>query len=144
VSAELDELEELERKAHALALMDELGIYGRMRDEMRTDVDRAIAVLTHARDARGARNRAALAIANWRRGADPRPGSSSRAMEAEPDPPEQPPSLSALEYAWSLPASPIATAVLAMAGYSIERNGGASAMLAAGWWTREHFPDLDA
>lgn len=136
----LDELDLLERKALAHGLMDELGIYGRMREEMLDDLERAIAVLSTARDASGARNRAALAIANFRRGADPRPATPAREELVE-----EAPSLSALEYAWAHQwTSPIGETLIRMMGYAIERNGGASAMLAAGWWTREAFDDLDA
>lgn len=130
-------------KARALDLMDELGILsGRIRDAMLEDVERAVAVLQHAKSAPHVRNPASLAIANWRRGADPRPRARSRTFELEREVTEQPPTLSALEFAWSRDRSPIGGALIAMMGYAIARSGGASAMLAAGWWTRERY-DVD-
>lgn len=134
-----DELERLRLKARALELLEELDISsGILRGEMLAEPERAIAVLEYAIAQPGIRNAASFAIAQWRRGDDPR--RSRRTLEAE-ELVEEPPTLSALEFAWSRQASPIGATLIAMMGYSIERNGGASAMLAAGWWSRELYDE---
>jgi hypothetical protein len=121
--------------ARALELMAELGIYGRVRVEMLADVDRAVSVLEAAKSS-GARNRAALATVLWRQGA------ASTPPPAEVDEPtEEPPTLSALEFAWSREASPIHSTLLAMMGYSLARRGGFERMLRDGWWWRERYDD---
>lgn len=133
------ELERLRLKARALDLLDELGIGGKVRDEMIADPARAIAVLERAASSAHVKNPAALAIANWKRGHG-KPHGRSRLDELD-ETPEQPPTLSALEYAWSRARSPIGESLLSMMAFSIERNGGATAMLTAGWWWDEHYDE---
>ena len=137
-----EELERLRLKARVLDLVDELAILSdRLRAEMLADPERAIAVLEYALDEPNVKNPASFAIASWRTGADPRRRSSSSSAREEL-PTEEPPTLSALEYAWSRERSPIGETLLRMMAFSIERNGGATAMLTAGWFWRERF-DVD-
>lgn len=134
------ELERLRLKARALDLLDELGIYGRLREEMLRDPERAIAVLEYAVGEPGIQNPASFAISSWRRGDDPRKRSASaRAREELPQ--EQPPTLSALEYAWSREGSAVGGALLKMMSHSIERAGGMVKVLEAGWLWRERYDE---
>jgi hypothetical protein len=124
----VDEPEELQSDADVVELLDELGIVGAIRGQMLADADRARAVLRHAKASDGIRNRAAFAIANWRARFDPR-GRGLAGVDGPAELVEEPPTLDALEYAWSLDDSPIAQAVVRMMTVSIERNGGARALL---------------
>lgn len=125
--ADLVEERGLEPDELVVRLLDELGVTSpAIRGEMLRNVDRARAVLIHARDSFGIRNRAAFAIATWRVKADPRPTSyGAELAELE----EQAPTLEALEHVWSLEASPWRESLLAMMAVAIERNGGARALL---------------
>lgn len=115
----LDEAELAWRKARALELMDELGILpGPIRDEMTADPARAVAVLQRAKGSPGIRNPAALAISNWRRGADPRPR-APRSDELV----EEAPLLETIEHAWSLETA-ISNQILRMMSAAIGRTGG--------------------
>jgi hypothetical protein len=124
----IDEPEELQADELVVELMDELGIVGTIRAQMLADAGRARAVLAHAKASNGVRNPAAFAIANWRARFDPR----GRVIVGAPprELVEEPPTLAALEYVWSLPATPVTAAIERMMTVAIERNGGARALLA--------------
>jgi hypothetical protein len=134
-----DELELLAARARVNELVDELAIDSmRLRDEMLDNPGRAIAVLEHARRARGIRNPASFAIARWRAGADPRirarqPASLASHLASHLDEMEATgaPTLEALEFAWHLEdeSSPVAEPMLRLLACAIERNGGMRAVL---------------
>jgi hypothetical protein len=131
VSVASDELEELIR---------ELGITGTPVFEMWADPERAVAVLRHAKKGTGLRNRAAFAVANWQTGFDPRPST-------RPEPPaeqehSEPPSLSGLEYMWSVPQTKAIEYLLEAAGEVIALAGGFNAAIRPTFDEIEHF-DFD-
>lgn len=99
-------------------LTGELFIIGQVRDQMRADPERAAAVLTYALGAPRIRNRAGYAVAAWRSGFDPRPAQPPPAAELGP------PSLAALEHAWSLEPSPVIHVWLQAMAVAIARAGG--------------------
>jgi hypothetical protein len=112
----------VEVREEAFELASELGISGDLRLQMLAEPERAVAVLRHARSAPGVRNPAALAVVNWRNGFDPRrPPVVEKAIEL---PPPAPPSLSALEYAWSLDRSEWAGLLLRSMSAAIALAGG--------------------
>src|SRR6187399_131215 len=96
---ELDRLELLE------ACM-RVGFTQGQRLELEADPTRALAIIEHAETQHALKSIAGFTLARYRQGFDPRstPSSStvkSSPREREPEPVEQPPTLSALEYAWS-------------------------------------------
>lgn len=100
-------------------LTRELGIAGPVELAMLTEPERAVAVLEYARRARHVRSPAALAIARWRAGFDPRP------VELEPPVAAAgPPTLAAIEHAWSLEPAPFAGLLLRCMAFALERAGG--------------------
>ena len=109
-------------------LMDELQITGQIRDSMLMDPDRAKAVLEHARAAHSIRNPAAYANSLWRQGYDPR---DRYVPPEELDDEGGPPSLSALEFAWSRPPSLVGEALMDLMAVAVARHGGFHAMQAS-------------
>lgn len=127
------ELELLELRARVHALVDELAIESfTLRAEMLASPRRAIAVLEHARRARGVRNRASFAIARWRSGASaPRaPRAPFTPLEPLDELDDHGPTLEALELAWHLEeqGSPVAGSLLRLFAAAIEQHGGMSVL----------------
>lgn len=128
--------EEASYRERAAWLLDELDIGSTtVRFEMLADPERACLILEHARQAKGLKNRAGYAVKRWRSGYDPR--RVRQAPDREPEPPEAAPSLSAIEYAWSLgpPLAPVARMMAA----SIGRTGGFVPVLEAGFNLHEQY-----
>lgn len=103
-------------RARLYDLLDELDIIGEPRAAMIDDPERALPILESSRRARGVRSIAAVAIARFRRPDPPAP-------EPEPELDDGPPSLAAIEFAWSKSAD-VQAMVLPLMAASIERHGG--------------------
>jgi hypothetical protein len=114
-------MSEDELYARAYELTQELDISGLIRLEMLAEPELAVAVLEHALASPRIRNRAGFAVANWKAGFDPRPSSPS---EEEPELELGPPTLEALEHAWSLEPSPPVSALLAAIAAALTHFGG--------------------
>jgi len=112
--------DELVDRARVSELLDALDISGPVSSDMLDHPGRAYAVLSHAQRARGVRNRAAFAIARWR-SSRPRPPAPPA---ADSEPVSEPPSLVALEHAWSLEPSPVGAAILRLMALALEKHGG--------------------
>jgi len=119
----MSEPEELLGRLVVADLTDELGIFGPVRDSMLDDPILAREALETARRKRRARNPAALAIALFRQ-------ALARAPRPVDEPEPGPPSLSALEFLWSLePTHPgTAQALLPLFSAVIGRFGGFRAL----------------
>jgi hypothetical protein len=138
--AELERLELLE------ACM-RIGLSGSTQRELEADPARALAIIEYAERQQALKSIAGFAVARFRAGYDPRssPSSSSSkssVREREPEPVEAPPTLSAIEYAWSLDRSPSLESVLRMMGVAIGRSpDGFEGVLRRGWFERERYDD---
>ena len=113
-----DELDALELRAELYPLLDEHYINGRLRAEMLDDPGRALALFRVAARPQ-IRRPAAFVISRWR---SPRAGlpHERRDVRAGPD---APPSLAALELAWSL-REPVRELVLPLLAAGIAKHGG--------------------
>jgi hypothetical protein len=130
----LDETERQQLKEQAYDLMDTLGITsGRVRDEMARDPEKAVAILQAVMTTRGLYNPAGAAIHKWEHRGEHRP----RPKPPEPDIVEGLPSLSALEYAWSL--MPGTAPVVRMIAAALGRSDNGCRELLNGWWQRERY-----
>jgi hypothetical protein len=121
-----------------------IGLTTTQRVELEGDPSRAVAIIEFAEQQHALRSIAGFTVARYRAGFDPRSAPSKSSVTAlprrrEPEPVEQAPSLSAIEYAWSFERSPLLESVLGMMCTAIGRTGGFEAVLRDGWWTRERF-----
>ena len=137
-----DELERLE----LLEACMRIGLSGSTQRELEADPARALAIIEYAERQQALKSIAGFAVARFRAGYDPRssPSSSSRKSSAmrerEPEPVESPPTLSAIEYAWSRERSPMIESVLGMMGVAIGRSAdGFEGVLRRGWFERERY-----
>lgn len=114
-------------------LLDELGMVGRIREEMLADPRRAVPVLEHAKGAHGVRNPGAFANSLWRQGAQHvgLPAGLSVRLDPEPELESGPPDLDALEQAWVLDESALRTGLLKLMAAAYTRHGGIYAGLRA-------------
>jgi hypothetical protein len=122
-------------------LTRELDIGGMVRIEMIAEPDRAVAVLRHAMRAK-VRNRAALGVANWKSGFDPRDPDWLVDGDDDDGPPG-PPNLATLEHAWSNliddegKESRAFAALLAMMGAVVGVHGGFRPLLEKAYGTTQ-------
>jgi hypothetical protein len=140
-----DALDRLGLELRVHAALDELGVVSLdVRASMVDEPELALRLCEHAAAQRGLRDRAAYVVARWRRRHDP--GAIPTPQLAQPDDPERepgPPSLSSLEYLWSLDDGEVSTAALErLLALAIARHGGCHALLERSFGWREHF-DVD-
>lgn len=115
-----DELEQLRRRHELHGELDELAVFGRIRDEMLDEPELALRLIGRARAARGVRNVAAVVVSQWKARARGLPAP----LPAEPELAGEPPNLDAIEYAWSRQPNASADFVLRLAAIAITRAGG--------------------
>jgi len=102
------------------AELDALDIFGAMRSEMLGDPDRAFALVDMVKRQKGLRNPGGFAVARWRDGY----GRLRAVPPAEPvELPDEPPTLSAIEYAWSREPSIAMQACLTLMAAAVRRHG---------------------
>jgi hypothetical protein len=133
-----DDLERLRARRDLYDALEDLEVAPSVRDEMVADPEAALKVLGGARQAKGVRNLAAFVTSRWKQ-YRARPRLPFQAPP--PDPAEYvpgPPTLSALEYAWSRDPSPMMDALLAAMAASIGQHGGFEAMR-PGFGSRQRF-----
>lgn len=111
-------MDDFRTKLRLYELLEQLDITGRIRAEMVEEPERALRVLEAAIRARGARNRAALAVSRWQ--AEPFDAPRPLPQRIEVD---EPPTLAALEHAWSTSPN-VQQMVLPLIARGIERHGG--------------------
>lgn len=130
--------ERLVARERTLELLDELDVGSTVvRAQMLADPERAVLVLESTLRATNLRNPAAFAVQRWRSGFDPRRARQAPVERVELE--EGAPTLSAIEYAWSL--EPVSRPILAMMSSAIGRTGGFRPVLVAGFDVRESFDD---
>jgi len=138
-----NDADELDRLALLEACM-RIGLAGSPVRELELDPERALAIIEYAERQHALKSIAGFAIARYRAGFDPRSSSnvksSATSTPREPEPVEQPPTLSAIEYAWSRERSPMIESVLGMMGVAIGRSAdGFEGVLRRGWFERERY-----
>jgi hypothetical protein len=126
------DLDAIRARARVYVALDALEIYGPVRAQMVADPVRALAVLDRVMHSVGVRNRAAFAVASWRR-ATARPDTPRRLVEAtaQPELEVEPPELESLEYVWAQPASDVGNLILRLIATALARHGGFEAMRAS-------------
>jgi len=126
-------------RARVYELAERLDIDGPVLTEMLAEPGRATVVLEKAVRARGIRNRAALAVSQWRK---PRPRLAAASPEeqagAELELEPEPPTLSAIEYLWSQDPSPPMLALERLLAAAVDEAGGFAAV-ASTFRQREHY-----
>lgn len=116
----MPDVDEFRAKLRLYELLERLDIGGRIRDEMIREPARALRVLEAAVRARGVRNRAALAVSRWK--ASELPAFVCNVDESA-GLADAPPTLAALEHAWSKSEN-VQAIVLPLIARGIERHGG--------------------